>query len=62
MNTLVRMIPIIMLMTLSATLAGCDWIGDPWVTDPHQYAKERSRSDRLHDHLIDRAERGQTDR
>lgn len=52
----------ILLISLSGGLAGCDWIGDPWVTDPDQLAKERSRSPSLQDELVDRAERGQTDR
>lgn len=52
----------VFLISVSGSLAGCDWIGDPWVTDSDQLAEERSRSAELHDQLIDRAERGQRDR
>lgn len=58
MKTLLSML----LISLLGGIAGCDWIGDPWVTDPDQLAEERSRSPGLHDQLIDRAERGQRDR
>ncbi len=47
---------------LLLTLAGCDWIGDPWVSGPEQLADERERSQDMQRQLIDRAERGQTDR
>lgn len=42
--------------------AGCEGIGDPWVSGPEQYAAERERSPAQHRRLIDRAERGQRDR
>jgi len=50
------------LIGLLAGVAGCDPIGDPWVSDPEQYADERDRANALRDQLIDRAERGQRDR
>lgn len=46
---------------VTGLFAGCDWIGDPWVSD-EQYADERSRTAEQQRILIDRAERGQTDR
>ncbi len=58
MKTLLSML----LISLLGGIASCDWIGDPWVTDPDQLAEERSRSPQLHDQLIDRAEHGQRDR
>jgi hypothetical protein len=51
-----------LLCVLLLVLAGCDWIGDPWVSGPEQLADERNRSAEMTDQLIDRAERGQTDR
>ncbi len=47
---------------LLLVLAGCDWIGDPWVSGPEQLADERNRSPEMQHQLIDRVERGQTDR
>lgn len=47
---------------LLLALTGCDWIGDPWVSDEDELAEERARSAEMTDQLIDRAERGQTDR
>lgn len=49
-------------IALLGGLAGCDWIGDPWVSDREQYTEDRGRADELRERLIDRAERGQRDR
>lgn len=56
-----KLLMVSVLGVLLGLCAGCDWIGDPWVSG-QQYEEERSRSDRIHDKLIDRAERGYTDR
>lgn len=52
---------VLLLVSVSA-LSSCDWIGDPWVEDPQRLEEERSRTDKMNDRLIDRAERAYADR